>query len=303
MNATKLLAVGLAALLMSAGVGAAATSTGAGATVAATDASVEEYEADAAYDNGTVTLTVTANGSGVEGLSVLRDDSLLGTTDADGSVAFDVNDSETEEVELDVTGENVSGEVELAIENGSVSVEEAEFEVETDEEEANETEENETDGNETDRRGPAIGLPDDASDNAKAVLSAINAYLGGETNASTLGEAVSSVAGNGPDGERGPPADVGPDGDDENETDDDRRGPPEDVGPNADDDDENETDDDERRGPPEDVGPDSDDEDEADEDDEDDDEEDEEDDDDEEDEADDDDDARGNNGNGNGNDR
>ena len=285
MNATKLLAVGLAALLVSAGVGAAATSTGTGATVAVTDASVDEYETDAAYDKGTVTLTVTANGSGVEGLSMLRDDALVGTTDADGSVAFDVNASDTEAVELDVSGENVSGEIELAFENGSVTVEKAEFEAETDEEaEENETDENETDENETDRRGPAIGLPVDASDNAKAVLSAINAYLSGETNASTLGEAVSSVAGNGPDGERGPPADVGPDGDDENEneTEDDRRGPPEDIGPNGDDENENETDDDERRGPPADVGPDSDDENEND---------------------DDEDDARGNSGNGNGNDR
>jgi len=282
MNATKLLAVALATLLVSAGVGAAATSTGTGPTVAATDASVDEYETDAAYDNGTVTLTVTANGSGVEGLSMLRNDTSVGTTDADGSVAFDVNDSETEEVVLDVTGENVSGEIVLAFENDSVSVSGAQFTAEIDEEE------NETDENETDRRGPAIGLPADASDNAKNVLSAINAYLAGDTNASTLGEAVSSVAGNA-DGERGPPADVGPDGDDENETDDDRRGPPEDVGPNADDDDdENETDED-RRGPPEDVGP-NDDEDDDDDGEEDDDEDD-----------DDDDDARGNNGNGNSN--
>ncbi|QZX98521.1 hypothetical protein [Halobaculum rubrum] len=294
MNAKKLLAVALATLLVGAGVGAAATSTGTGATVAATDASVDEYETDAAYDNGTVTLAVTANGSGVEGLSMLRNDTLVGTTDADGAVAFDVNASDTEEVELDVTGENVSGEIVLAFENGSVTVAEAEFEAETDEEEENETDENETDENETDRRGPAIGLPADASDNAKDVLSAVNAFLSGETNASTLGEAVSAAAGNGPDGERGPPADVGPDGDDENETDDDRRGPPEDVGPN-DDDDENETDDDDRRGPPEDVGPnDDDDDEEEDEDDE---------DDEEEDDEDDDDDARGNNGNGNGNDR
>ncbi|MXR39759.1 hypothetical protein GRX01_00070 [Halobaculum sp. WSA2] len=282
MNATKLLAVALASLLMSAGVGAAATSTGTGATVAATDASVDEYETDAAYDNGTATVTVTANGSGVEGLSMARNGSLVGTTDADGSVAFDVNASETGEVVLDVTGENVSGEIVLAFENDSVSVESAEFTAETTEEETNETDENETD-----RRGPQIGLPADASENAKAVVSAINAYMNGDTNASSLGEAVSSVAGNGADGERGPPADVGPDGDDENETDD--RGPPEDVGPNGDD--ENETDD---RGPPEDAGPNDD----ADDDEEDDDEEDDDEDDDDEDDG-----ARGNNGNGNGNGR
>jgi hypothetical protein len=57
------------------------------------------------------------------------------------------------------------------------------------------------------------------------------------------------------DDRRGPPADVGPQDDDDNETDQ-RRGPPADAGPQ---DDDNETDEDKRRGPPEDRGNDADD--------------------------------------------
>ena len=242
MDARKLLAVGLAALLVSAGVGAAATSAGTGATIAATDGSVDEYDADASYDDGTVTFAVTKNGSAASGLPVAVDGDSVGPTDATGSVAFDVNASETENVTVVVTGENVTGEFTYAVENDSLTLVEGGFESTADDAEEGE---NETGDNETgDSSGPQIGLPENASDNAEAVVGAISAYMNGETNASSLGEAVSAVAGNGdagspedagPDGDAGPPEDAGPDDD---------AGPPEDAGPDGDDDDSHEEDED-----------------------------------------------------------
>ncbi|WP_277555211.1 hypothetical protein [Halobaculum limi] len=312
MNARKLLAVGLAALLVSAGVGAAATSSSTGATTAATAEDVDDYAATASYDNGTVTFTVTNNSSGVSGLGVTVDGASVGTTDANGSVAFDVNDSETENFTVVATGDNVTAEFTYALDNGSLTFVDGEFAyVEENETDTNETDLNETEENETEEsEGPSFDLPADASDNAKSVLQAITDYFNGDSDAETLGEAVSAVAGNGNAPEdAGKPDDVGPQNDSET-------GPPEDAGPKDDD-----------RGPPENKGPDADDEadeddseqsdtDEADEDDseqsdtdeadeadeeEDDDEEEEEDD---EEEDDDDDEAQGNSGNnGNGNGR
>lgn len=296
MNARKLLAVGLAALLVSAGVGAAATSSSTGATTAATAEDVDDYAATASYDNGTVTFTVTNNSSGVSGLGVTVDGTSVGTTDANGSVAFDVNDSETENFTVVATGDNVTAEFTYALDNGSITFVDGEFEyVEENETDTNETDLNETEENETEEsEGPSFDLPADASDNAKSVLQAITDYFNGDSDAETLGEAVSAVAGNGNAPEdAGKPDDVGPQNDSET-------GPPEDAGPSDDD-----------RGPPEDKGPDADDEDdseesdtdeaddedEADEADEADDDEEDEEDDEADDEEDDDDDAPGNSGN------
>ncbi|MFC7096723.1 hypothetical protein [Halobaculum marinum] len=280
MDARKLFAVALASLLVSAGVGAAATSTGAGATVADSHASIDGYDAVAAYDDGTVTFSVTDNGSAVSGAPVAVDGDSVGVTDVDGSVTFDVNASE--EFTVVVSNDEVTGEFTYAVDNGSLSLVEGGFEAvddgtenetETNETDLNETDLNETDLNETDLNetelnetnettlgmaGPQLDLPANASDNARSVLSAINTFLSGESDAETLGEAVSAVAGNAPE-DAGKPDDVGP-------KDDKETGPPEDAGPKGD----------KQTGKPDDVGPKHDDDDE-------------------------DDDSSGNNGNGNGN--
>ncbi len=272
MNVRKLLTVAAAALLVSAGAGAAAAGTGGTNASAATDADLDEYDADASYDNGTVTFEVTANGSGVEGLDVAVDEEPVGTTDADGRITFETNASE---FTVTVTGENVTGEFVYSVENDSLTLEEGEFSYadEGDDEEENET------------RGPPSEMPEQADERVENIHAVINAYLDGDLNKNTtLGEALHDVA----SGEKSP-EDVGAPED---------RGRPDDIGPSdedADDEDADDEDEEDDRGRPDDAGPP---EDVHDEDDDTDDEDD--DDDDEDDEDDDDDDEDDDRGNGNG---
>lgn len=155
MNGSKLIVLALVGLLVVAG---AVTAAATGMPGSASD--VEEaqeaqgprdVDAAATYDNGTVTVTVTANGSGVENVTVLADDERVGTTDANGTVTFETNASEELELELHKGG--FEGELKYAIQDGSLVVLEEEYEypeVETDDEDDENEAEDEDDENEAD---------------------------------------------------------------------------------------------------------------------------------------------------------
>ena len=114
MNTTKLLTVLVAALVVSAGAGAVSAQT---ATETSADTNV-----DASYDDGTVTLTVTQNGTAVENVSVEANDETVGTTDANGTLAFETN--ATEELELEISSGEQELEQEYVLEDGELVREE-----------------------------------------------------------------------------------------------------------------------------------------------------------------------------------
>ncbi|KAA9408527.1 hypothetical protein JZX76_13600 [Haloarcula hispanica] len=244
-------AVGLALLAVGPGLAAAADSagnTGAGNTLA-----VGVSQAD----DGSATVSVTQNETGVENASVAVESadntSYAGTgnytTDSDGTVGLpapeqnvtvDVtatadNHTATTTADLSVAPENVTEFDTFGLEVSAYVSDLL------------------SDENRTGGIGPAVASfvtannPGNAPDHAgpPAHVTGANESDDNETH---------------PSERQGPPADIF--GDDENETEnetDDRRGPPEDAGPPEDrgpdsDDDENETEDD-RRGPPEDAGP------------------------------------------------
>ncbi|WP_053949068.1 hypothetical protein [Halolamina sediminis] len=109
MNTTKLLTVLVAALVVSAG---------AGAVTAQTDDASADTSIEANYDDGTVTLSVAQNGTGVENVSVEANSEDVGATDANGTLTFETN--ATEELELELEGEGIDQEVEYVIEDGEL---------------------------------------------------------------------------------------------------------------------------------------------------------------------------------------
>ena len=108
-NTRNLLTVLVAALVVS---------VGAGAVTAQTDDTSAGTTVDASYDDGAVTLTVTQNGTGVENLSVEANDEDVGTTDANGTLTFETNASE--ELEIELEGDEFEHEVEYEIEDGEL---------------------------------------------------------------------------------------------------------------------------------------------------------------------------------------
>jgi len=123
MNATKLLTALMAVLVVSAGAGA----------VSAASIDAETTEVDASYDDGTVSLTVTENDTGVANVSVVANGEDVGATDANGSLTFETNSSEGDELELELTkdGETITHTYEITDDGELV---EADEEDETDEE-------------------------------------------------------------------------------------------------------------------------------------------------------------------------
>lgn len=122
---SKLLAVGVEVLLLT-GAGAAAVSTGVVTNGADTpeESGPRDVDAQATLDNGTVTVTVTADGDAIENVTVSADDEDVGTTGANGTVTFETN--ETEELEIGLEKGDFEGELSYAVQNGSlVLVEEA----------------------------------------------------------------------------------------------------------------------------------------------------------------------------------
>jgi len=247
-------AVGLTLLAVGPGLAAAADS--AGNTDAGNTLAVGVSQAD----DGSATVTVTQNETGVENASVAvetaDDASYAGTgnytTDSDGTVGLPAPE---QNVTVDVTATtdnhtaSTTAELTVASMNATNMTEFDTFGLEV----SAYVSDLLSDENRTGGIGPAVASfvtannPGNAPDHAGPP-------------AHVTGENESDDNETHPSERQGPPADIF--GDDENETDD-RRGPPEDAGPPADRDDddaenetedENETDDD-RRGPPEDAGP------------------------------------------------
>ncbi|WP_420182281.1 hypothetical protein ACNO8S_16080 [Haloarcula sp. KBTZ06] len=247
-------AVGLALLAVGPGLAAAADSagnTGAGNTLA-----VGVSQAD----DGSATVSVTQNETGVENASVAVESadntSYAGTgnytTDSDGTVGLPAPEQNVT-VDVTATADNhtatTTADLSVAPTNATNVTEFDTFGLEV----SAYVSDLLSDENRTGGIGPAVASfvtannPGNAPDHAgpPAHVTGANESDDNETH---------------PSERQGPPADIF--GDDENETEnetDDRRGPPEDAGPPEDrgpdsDDDENETEDD-RRGPPEDAGP------------------------------------------------
>lgn len=107
MNATKLLTALMAMLVVSAGAGA----------VSAASIDAETTTVDAEYSDGTVTLTVLDNDTGVENVSV-ETDNFTGETDANGTVAFDTNETE---LSVEFTKDNTTFERSYVIDDGTIS--------------------------------------------------------------------------------------------------------------------------------------------------------------------------------------
>ncbi|GAB3671790.1 hypothetical protein GCM10028856_23760 [Halopiger thermotolerans] len=84
-------------------------------------------ETDATVENGTVTVTVTQNGSAVSGADVVANDESVGTTGADGTVSFAAPD-DAEELEIDVTDGDLEAELEIDLEGADRDAAEADEE-------------------------------------------------------------------------------------------------------------------------------------------------------------------------------
>lgn len=157
MASTQIIAVGLAALLAVGGVGAAVSGVGPQALSGdATETTVENVNAHAVADNGTVTVSVTDRGAPVENVTVYADsddEELDGSTDANGTVTFDIDASE--ELEIELEGESFEAELDYTVEDGSLILLEEEYEyerddIEDDEEESEDDEEDEEEESEDD---------------------------------------------------------------------------------------------------------------------------------------------------------
>jgi hypothetical protein len=246
-------AVGLTLLAVGPGLAAAADS--AGNTDAGNTLAVGVSQAD----DGSATVSVTQNETGVENASVAVETadntSYAGTgtyaTDSDGTVGLPAPEQNVT-VDVTATADNhtasTTAELTVASMNATNMTEFDTFGLEV----SAYVSDLLSDENRTGGIGPAVASfvtannPGNAPDHAGPP-------------AHVTGENESDDNETHPSERQGPPADIF--GDDENETDD-RRGPPEDAGPPADRDDddaENETEDenetDDRRGPPEDAGP------------------------------------------------
>ncbi|MDS0220354.1 hypothetical protein NDI54_03205 [Haloarcula sp. S1AR25-5A] len=255
-------AVGLA--LLAAGPGLAAAADSAGNTDTGNTLAVSVSQSD----DGSATVSVTQNDTGVENASVHVETadnvSYAGTgnytTDSDGTVGLPALE---QNVTVDVTAmtdnhtATTAADLTVASMNATNMTEFDTFGLEV----SAYVSDLLSDENRTGGIGPAVASfvtannPGNAPDHAGPPAHGENESDDNETH---------------PSERQGPPADIFGD-DDENETEDenetdDRRGPPEDAGPPEDrgpdsDDDENETEDDEnetdedRRGPPEDAGP------------------------------------------------
>ena len=147
MVSTKIIAVGLTALLAISGVGAAVSGVGPQALSGdATESTVENVNAHAVADNGTVTVTVTDSGEPIEDVSVYAgsdDEEMDGSTDANGTVAFDMEPSE--ELEIELEGKNFEGELDYTVEDESLVLLEEEYEIEDIEEDEKDEEEDDSD--------------------------------------------------------------------------------------------------------------------------------------------------------------
>lgn len=140
MRYAKPVAVVLAVLLASGGVAAVGpagvgSAADADAAAGATASDVSSADVSATLDNGTVVVTVTADGSPVGNATVEVNDREL-TTGADGTATValdDLDDERVEELDVEVDADAFDGEVSYAVDDGSLDVLKEEYEYETDE--------------------------------------------------------------------------------------------------------------------------------------------------------------------------
>ena len=105
--------------------------------------------ADTTLQNGTVTVTLRYEGNGVADASVYANGEQVGTTNADGTVTFDVANS-TEELEIEVVKGEFEAEFEYEMNDGSLSQTKAAHGSDNESEEADdERDEEETETEET----------------------------------------------------------------------------------------------------------------------------------------------------------
>lgn len=203
LNRQSLIAVGLAVVLLLAVPALAGTALAETETETETEADTDTdignesttggLSIDAAYDNGTVTLTVSENESVVSGANVSVNNASVGETDEDGMIGFAVASDESFSV-------TVTTDDQTASTTYTINGEEVVDDTDADSDAGNENESDADAGNETDtpnqseRAGPPSEMPSQVPDHVSEIHSLINQFLGGSID--QLGPAVSDAAGN-----------------------------------------------------------------------------------------------------------
>jgi hypothetical protein len=126
-----------------------------------------EFAYDATLDNGTVTVAVTEDDSLVANATVAVNETVVGTTDENGTVAFDLGNRSA--VELSVSVDSVTQTTVYAVDDGSLVAQ--------------------------DDEGPPTAMPEPVPDQVSMIHELISAFQNGEYD--KLGPIVSSAAGNG----------------------------------------------------------------------------------------------------------
>ena len=104
------------------------------------DEVIRKFATEASLEDGTVTVTVSYDGDAVRNATMYANDETVGTTDADGTVSFDLG-NETEELELEIVKGAFETELEYTIDSGTLTLVESEHEGDGDHAEERETEE------------------------------------------------------------------------------------------------------------------------------------------------------------------
>lgn len=115
MRTKQVLTVFVTLMLVTAGLTASAAGS-----VAAAESTSGDVTLTATYDNGTVSMTATDNGSAVPNATVYANDVTVATTDENGSASFMWNGETGDELTLAIEGENVSADATWVLENGSL---------------------------------------------------------------------------------------------------------------------------------------------------------------------------------------
>jgi hypothetical protein len=128
------------------------------------DEVIRKFATEASLEDGTVTVTVSYDGDAVRNATMYANDETVGTTDADGTVSFDLG-NETEELELEIVKGAFETELEYTIDSGTLTLVESEHEGDGDHAEERETEESDEEETEAeDADDEEAETEDDADD-------------------------------------------------------------------------------------------------------------------------------------------
>jgi hypothetical protein len=116
MKSKQFVSAVVALLLVTAGV----TVSTAG-SVAAAESTNDDAVLTATYDNGTVSVTATDNGTAIDNASVTANDMQLAVTDENGTAAFNWNGEEGDELSITVEGDNATVSGTWVLQNGSLA--------------------------------------------------------------------------------------------------------------------------------------------------------------------------------------